>query len=182
MAVAKHSDDYAHVPIHIAAGIALAVPLILPWMAGFFPWASIILWWVFATQLLVFIIFAVVLSHDWFRYLVTPRKLMHKYAHRNAATQFLTFNTHATGGRTGVLIFVSLLERYVEIIADTAIAAKVSQSDWQSTVNDMLPHLKGYNLTDALVLGIEHCGYKLAKHFPPDAQNPNELPDKFYLL
>lgn len=180
--VAKQSDDYVHVPIHIAAGMALAVPFVLPWAARFFPWASVTLWWVFAVQLIVFIVVALVLSQSWFRYLVTPRRLMRKYAHRNAATQFLAVNAHGTGGRTGVLIFVSLLERYVEIVADTAIAAKVSHADWQRIVDQMLPLLKAQKLTEALVLGVEHSGEKLAKYFPPNAANPNELPDHFIVL
>lgn len=180
--VAKQSDDYVHVPIHIAAGMALAVPFVLPWAARFFPWASVTLWWVFAVQLILFIVVALVLSQSWFRYLVTPRRLMRKYAHRNAATQFLAVNAHSTGGRTGVLIFVSLLERYVEIVADTAIAAKVSHADWQRIVDQMLPLLKAQKFTEALVLGVEHSGAKLAKHFPPSTANPNELPDHFIVL
>lgn len=180
--VAKQSDDYVHVPIHIAAGLALAVPFVLPWAARFFPWATVSLWWVFAIQLLLFIFVALLLSQTWFRHLVTPRKLLHKYAHRNAATQFLTFHTHATGGRTGILIFVSLLERYVEVVGDTAIAAKVTQADWQKIVDEMRPLLKTHRLADALVLGVEHCGHTLAKHFPPDTPNPNELPDHFIML
>lgn len=180
--VANQSDDYVHVPIHIAAGMALAVPFVLPWAARFFPWASVTLWWVFAIQLMVFIVVALLLSQSWFRYFVTPRMLMRKYAHRNAATQFLAINAHRTGGRTGVLIFVSLLEHYVEIVADTAIAAKVSHADWQRIVDQMLPLLKVHQLTDALVLGVEHSGEKLAKHFPPSATNPNELPDHFIVL
>jgi putative membrane protein len=132
--------------------------------------------------MLVFIVVALVLSQDWFRYRVTPRKLMRKYAHRNAAAQFLAVGAHGTGGRTGVLIFVSLLEHYVEIIGDTAIAAKVSHADWQRIVDAMLPHLKEGEVADALVLGIEKCGMTLAKHFPPEAHNPNDLPDHFIVL
>ena len=180
--VAKQSDDYVHVPIHIAAGMALAVPFVLPWLARFFPWASVTLWWVFAVQLIMFIVIALGLSQSWFRYLVTPRRLMRKYAHRNAATQFLAVNAHGTGGRTGVLIFVSLLERYVEIVADTAIADKVSHADWQRIIDQMLPLLKAQKLTEALELGVEHSGEKLAEHFPPSAANPNELPDHFIVL
>ena len=180
--VAKQSDDYVHVPIHIAAGMALAVPFVLPWAARFFPWASVSLWWVFAVQLILFVVVALTLSHNWFRYWVTPRKLMRKYAHRNAATQFLTVNAHRTDGRTGILIFVSQLERYVEIVADTAIAAKVSHADWQRIIDQMLPLLKDRKLTEALVLGIEKSGEKLAKHFPPSAKNPNEIPNHFIVL
>lgn len=179
---ARQSDDYVHVPLHIAAGVALAVPFVLPFVSRFFPWSAISLFWVFMAQLLVFIAVATVLSLPPLRYWVTPKKLMHKYAHRNAAAQFLTVNTHGTGGRTGVLIFVSLEERYAEIIGDTAIASKVSQATWQSIIDEMIPHLRDGRLTEGLVHAVERCGHELARHFPPGAANPNELPDHFIVL
>jgi putative membrane protein len=179
---ARASDDYIHVPIHIAAVCALAVPFVMPLLARFFPWSSVSLAWVFAAQLIVFIIVALLLSLPLFRFYITPNRLMRKYAHRNAATQFLAINTHGTGGRTGVLIFVSLLERYVEVIGDTAIAQKVTQADWQKIVEEMLPLLRNHQTTDALVLGVERCGAILAKNFPAGSDNPNELPDHFIVL
>jgi putative membrane protein len=179
---ARQSDDYIHVPIHIAAGLALAVPLILPFLNRFFTWSVVPLTWVFAAQLIVFIIAAVLLSLQPFRYWVTPKSLMRKYAHRNAAAQFLAVNAHGTGGRTGVLIFVSLLERYCEIIGDTAIAKKVPHVTWAAIIDEMRPSLRSGNLTDALVHAVERCGHELAKHFPPGAENPNELPDHFIVL
>jgi putative membrane protein len=179
---ARQSDDYVHVPFHIAAGVALAMPLIVPWFSRFFAWSAVSLFWVFLIQLLAFIITALVLSQQPFRYWVTPKKLMHKYAHRNAAAQFLAVNTHGTQGRTGVLIFVSMLERYCEIIGDTAISAKVSQATWQSIIDEMLPKLRDGQLTEALVHAIDRCGHELAKHFPPGTDNPNELPDHFIVL
>jgi putative membrane protein len=179
---ARQSDDYVHVPIHIAAGVALAVPFIMPWLARFFPWTAVSLFWVFVAQLVTFIIMALVLSQHPFRYWVTPKKLMQKYAHRNAAAQFLAVNTHGTQGRTGVLIFVSLLERYCEVIGDTAISRKVSNATWQSIVDEMIPHLRDGDLTEALVHAVERCGHELAKHFPPGTDNPNELPDHFIVL
>lgn len=179
---AHQSDDYVHVPIHIATGAALAVPFLLPLLSRFFPWTAVSLFWVFMTQLLVFIIVAIVLSHHPFRYWVTPKKLMRKYAHRNAATQFLAVNTHGTGGRTGILIFVSLLEHYCEVIGDTAIASKVSRQTWQSIIDEMVPHLRSGNLTEGLVHAVDRCGHELAKHFPPGTPNPNERPDHFIVL
>jgi putative membrane protein len=179
---ARQSDDYIHVPIHIAAGAALAVPFIMPLLTRFFPWTTVPLFWVFLTQFLVFIGFALVLSLPVLRYFVTPKKLMHKYAHRNAAAQFLAVNTHGTHGRTGVLIFVSMLERYCEIIGDVAIASKVNHQTWQGIVNEMLPHLREGQLTDALVHAVHRCGHVLAQHFPPGSENSNELPDHFIVL
>jgi putative membrane protein len=179
---ARQSDDYIHVPIHIAAGCALAVPFILPWISRLFPWTAVSMFWVFAIQLITFIVVAAVLNIGALRYYVTPRKLMHKYAHRNATAQFLAVNAHGTGGRTGVLIFVSLLERYCEIIGDTAIASKVNHATWAAIIDEMRPSLREGDLTQALVHAVERCGRELANHFPPGAENPNELPDHFIVL
>jgi putative membrane protein len=179
---ARQSDDYIHVPIHIAAGAALAVPFILPWLASFFPWTAVSLFWAFAIQLMTFIVVALVLNIGSLRYYITPRKLMHKYAKRNAAAQFLAVNAHGTGGRTGVLIFVSLLERYCEIIGDTAIAKKVNHTTWAAIIDEMRPLLQQGDLTKALVHAVERCGKELATHFPPGAENSNELPDHFIVL
>ena len=179
---AHQSDDYLHVPLHIAAALALAVPFILPLLAHLFPWTAISLFWVFLIQLAVFIVVAVVLSLAPLRFYITPKRLMHKYAHANAASQFLAVNLHGTGGRTGVLIFVSLLERYCEIIGDTAIASKVGHAEWQSIVDDVLPIMHGGNVSDGLAHAVVRCGEVLARHFPPGAPNPHELPDHFIVL
>ena len=179
---ARQSDDYVHVPIHFACGFALAIPFIIPALSPLFTWSVVPLKWVFLSQLLSFISVALIFSFPPLRYWITPKSLMHKYAHRNASTQFLAVNTHGTGGRTGVLIFVSLLERYCEIIGDTAIAGKVSHQTWQKIIDDMMPLLRERDITEALVLATERCGHELAKHFPPGAENPNELPDHFIVL
>jgi putative membrane protein len=179
---ARQSDDYVHVPLHLAAGVALAVPFVLPWLAELFPWSTLPLGWVFIIQLVAFILVALLFSLDPVCYWITPRVLMRKYAARNAAFQFLAINTHGTAGRTGILLFVSLLERHVEVVGDTEIAARVSQSEWQAIVDEMLPYLREERVADALVIGIERCGALLQQHFPPGSANPNEIPDHFIVL
>ncbi len=176
------SDDYIHVPIHLAAALALAVPLALPLIAKLLPWQAISHSWVYPIQLLTFIIAALVLSLNSLRYLVTPKSLMRKYASRYAASQFLSMNMHGTRRRTGVLIFVSLLERHCEVIGDTAIASKVTQATWQGIVDSMLPIMREHRIADALVLGVERCGEILTQHFPPGTHDSNELPDRFIVL
>jgi putative membrane protein len=179
---ARQSDDYVHAPLHLASGVALAVPLVLPLFKHFYPWSSLPLTWVFLLQLLAFILVALLFSFDWLRYLITPKSLMRRMASRNAAFQFLAINTHSTAGRTGILLFVSLLERHVEVIGDTEIAARVSQDEWQAIIDEMLPLLKEERIADALVLGIERCGELLSRNFPPGTANDNELPDHFIVL
>jgi putative membrane protein len=180
--VTRQSDDYIHVPLHIAAAVALAMPLLLPWISRLFPWAAVSFSWIYMIQLLSFIVVALVLSIGPLRYLVTPRALMRKYGHRNAASQFLTRNMHTTRGRTGVLIFVSLLERFCEVVGDTEIAAKVSPATWQSIVDEMLPILHDERIGDGLVLGVRRCGEVLAQHFPPGTENSNELPNHLIVI
>jgi putative membrane protein len=180
--VARQSDEYHHVPLHVAAGIALATPLIVKLIERFFPWSTFPLGWLFALQLLIFIVVAIVLSLPPLRYWVTPKSLMRKYASRHAAWQFLAVGAHGTGGRTGVLIFASLLERHAEIVADTAITAKVPQARWQAIIDDMLPLMRENRVADAFAQAIEACGQELATHFPPGSHNPNELPDHFIVL
>ena len=180
---ARESDDYIHVPLHIAAVCALAVPLLAWAWQHIQPWGEAwTLWGIFLTQLVVFVLFALVLSLPPLRRAITPAHLKRKYAHRNAASQFLATNIAATRSRTGVLIFVSMLERYVEVIGDEAIAAKLTQADWQKVIDEMLPMLGSGQTSAALVLGVERCGALLACHFPAGSHKANELPDRFIVL
>ncbi len=179
---ARQSDDYRHVPLHVATALALAVPLVVQIYNHYFPWTAIGISPLFVIQLCVFILAALLLSLPALRYHITPRSLMRKYAAHNAAQQFLALNTSSTQGRTGVLIFVSILERYVEIIGDTGITSKVDKHTWQKIVDDMVPLLAKHQISDAMVLGVERCGAELSQHFPPGKSNPNELPDRFIVL
>ena len=179
---ARESDDYIHVPLHIAAAAAFAVGLgiaIVQWRGS---WYDFSLWQVLAIQLAVFVVIAALLSLDAVRRAITPRRLMTKYAHRNAASQFLALNAHTTVGRTGVLIFISQIERYCEIVGDTAITAAVPQAEWQAIIDAMLPMLRRGKVADALVMATQRCGGVLARYFPPSTDNPDELPDRFIVL
>jgi putative membrane protein len=180
--VASQCDDYIHVPIHIATGVALALPLALPLLSGFFPWSSLPLRWVFVIQLFIFIAVALVLSIEQLRWLVTPKSLKRKYASRFAAAEFLALDMHRTLDRTGVLIFVALRERYVEIICDVSAGEQIGDEEWQTIILGMRSLLRLEKLTEALVLGVDHAGGVLRDSFPPRARNPNEISDKLIVV
>lgn len=179
---ARESDDYIHVPLHAAAAVAFAAGIVLALVAWRGTWFQIGVWEVLTAELAVFAVTALVLSLDSVRYLITPQSLMVKYAHRNAASQFLALNAHTAAGRNGLLIFVSQLERYCEIIGDTGIAAAVPQADWQAIVDAVLPLMRQGKVAEALVMATDRCGDVLAARFPPQKDNPNELPDRFVVL
>jgi putative membrane protein len=84
--------------------------------------------------------------------------------------------------RSGILIFVSLAEHYARIVADTGIAARVSQSEWQGAVDTLVAHCSGGRVADGLISAIDTCGTVLAAHFPRTAASRDELPDRIYVI
>lgn len=108
---------------------------------------------------------------------LTPRGLRYRRAHDNAVRQFLAHNVHLTEKRTGILIFVSLAERYATVIADAGISGKVPQAEWDAIVARITAAARAGRLTEGLADAIDKAGAVLAGHFPGGVSNPNELDD-----
>ena len=101
--------------------------------------------------------------------------------HQRAVQAFFSHNLHATKDRTGILVMVSLLEHRVEILADTGINAKVPGDMWQKILNDMIGKIKSGDLTEGFCIAVRECGEVLAKDFPGNHENPNEISDRVIL-
>ena len=89
---------------------------------------------------------------------------------------------HTTAGRTGVLIFVSVAERYAEIIADSGIHKLVPDSEWSAIVNKLTGDIGDDRAGDGFVAAIEAAGQRLAEHFPPGSGPANQLPNHLIVL
>lgn len=172
--VAQNAGAYRLVPIAWAAALALIVPLPLVMLTE---WGAMT---IYVIQLIAFTLAAVGLSRPAFRFLVVPRRTKRERAHGAALRQFLAQGMQKTEGRTGVLIFAAVAERYVEIIADGGINAKVTQDVWDSAVASLIAAIKDGRPADGYVAAIEQCGAVLAAHFPvaPGTRNPDEIADK----
>ena len=83
---------------------------------------------------------------------------------------------------SGILLFFSVLERKIQIVADSGIASKISQKTWKDLANSLVEGFKSKNPTETIVKAIEECGQILAKEFPAQNENPNELPDGLVIL
>jgi putative membrane protein len=173
--LAHSSSDYAHVPILWASVLAL----IAPWpLIDFTPWS---VQRIFLIQIAVFIVAALVFSWMPLRLLLVPRAVRRARAHRAALEQFVVRRVAHTKQRTGVLIFVSLAERYARIIADDGIAEKVQGAEWQAAIDALTGHMREGRIAQGFVAAIERCGAVLAAHAPPDG-SPNQLPDRLYVM
>ena len=111
-----------------------------------------------------------------------PRRARRALAHRVAMEQFQFRGLAGKSGRTGVLVFVSLAERYARIIADDGISARVPQSHWQGAIDALVTHMRDGRIADGFVAAIDLCGNELRKHFPRTEASRDELPDRIYLI
>jgi putative membrane protein len=96
--------------------------------------------------------------------------------------QFRIRGLSGKSGPTGVLIFVSLAERYARIIAGDEISARVPQSQWQAAVDALIAHTRDGRIADGFVAAIDLCGNELGKHFPRTEASRGERPDRIYLI
>ena len=174
--MAGASSDYRFVSIARAAVIALAVPLPLFYFTPL--WADQI----YFAQLGVFVVCAALFSLPGVRYLLVPGWIKRDRASMEAKRQFAAHGLHLTEERTGVLIFASVAERYVESVADSGINNKVDSKVWDHAVAAMIAKIKQDQPVEGFIEAIRICGEVLAKHFPPGAINKNELPDKLVLM
>jgi uncharacterized membrane protein len=82
-----------------------------------------------------------------------------------------------TEGNNGVLIYVLMADRDVEIVADRAIAARVPQADWDAVCREMETHFRAGRFAEGAEAGIVGAGGLLARHFPGEGGDRNEQPD-----
>ncbi len=78
------------------------------------------------------------------------------------------------------MLFVSVAERYVEIIADAGIDAKVADDAWGGIVEGFVAEVKAGRIADGFISAIEGCGILLAEHFPRAADDVDELPNHLF--
>lgn len=175
--VARRSSSYFYAAA-FAAFIALLVMSLGAALALEAGWLTIRLPVFVAAQILaVACILLLIAFFPRFRLMLVPRRMQFMRAHENAVKQFLARNVHTTADRTGVLIFVSLAERYAEVVADSGISAKVEQHEWDGVINDLIAHARRDEVAEGFVVAVNRVGEMLAEHFPPKAVNPNELDD-----
>jgi uncharacterized membrane protein YgcG len=87
-----------------------------------------------------------------------------------------------TEHNNGVLVYVLLADRRVEIVADRGIDRRVAAGDWARIVESMDALLREGRFEEAAVAGVREVSALLAAHFPPDPAGTNELADRPVVL
>jgi len=114
----------------------------------------------------------------WIKRLFLSKAEIEEEVFQRAVQAFYENQLHSTRDRTGILIFVSLLEHRVNILADAGINKKVSKNTWDDIVTQLILDIKKKRVEQGLCQAITTCGEILAKHFPIKADDTNELSNK----
>ncbi|MFC3173940.1 TPM domain-containing protein [Novosphingobium bradum] len=190
--LAARSDDYADVALAWSALVALAALLALAWAPDVYlalvdrltgTWARH--WTPGGIIGLAALVAALKFGATWaillwrpLRLAFVPGPIRHARVHARALAAFRVGAERRTTGRTGILIYLSLAEHRAEILADQAIASKVSADLWGEALAAMLARLKDGQMADGLIAAIERVGAVLAQHLPRAEDDRNELPDR----
>ncbi|MBK5435378.1 MULTISPECIES: TPM domain-containing protein [unclassified Pseudomonas] len=174
--LAARADDYAYIPLLWASLLALVVPGIIHYVSGWLSMYTLLLaqWGTFVVLCLVFRLPRVTTR-------LIPRSVRHWRASNLARRQFLEQHLHHTLGSTGVLIFVSEAERYVEILVDKGISSRLDDSSWDVIVKDFTRQVKQGQTLAGFISCIEACGALLKEHVPVTHAR-NELPNRLVVL
>ena len=175
--IAEASDGYWFAPLLWAAILSLIAPgavLLLD------PWIDPVT--LYVGQLLVFAGLALLFRWTPVKMRLVPAAVKRRRAARLAREQFLAQRLHHTEGRTGVLLFVSVAERHVEVLADSGINDKVAPEAWTDLVDAFLAKVRQGEVAAGFLAAVERCGALLAEHFPRSRDDAEELPNRLVEL
>jgi putative membrane protein len=170
--IAQQSGDWRAASLAISIAVSFLATLVL-WQASvvtYFP----ALWLI---QLATFLSCETLLQVTGFAPRLVGSEALQKAAARHAQSTFYAQGIHHTRDRAGILLFVSLQERYVELIADEGIRQKIPAETWHGIVTQLIAQMRQGQGGTGFETAIRHCGELLAAHFPATGKNTDELPN-----
>jgi putative membrane protein len=190
--VAPRSDAYHDVGLHYAVLAMLLAPVgaaIVPqswidrWTTLMFGWGAaadfrLVMLLLLAKMIFLFLVVRYALAWMPARMALTPNGTKHRRVRRRAVEMFHATCAQRTKGGTGILLYLSLLERRAEIVADEAIHSRTEPEVWGEAMAALVTEIKAGRPGEGMVQAVEKIGDVLAKCLPPQSENPNELPDR----
>jgi uncharacterized membrane protein len=118
---------------------------------------------------------------------LAPLHIINGMAPRARAVEvFAHLRVWDTEHNNGVLIYVQVADRDVEIVADRGFEGRVSPAEWAAVCRLMEEHFRAGRFEAGSIAGVDAIGSLLTRHFPPNlkavSQSHNQLPDRPTLL
>ncbi len=102
-----------------------------------------------------------------------------KSPRQRALEVFSALGVWDTEANNGILVYLLLADRDVEIVADRGFNGKVSAEEWSAVCGAMEQHLRAARYEEASIDGVREAGRLLARHYPPlpGGRDEDELPN-----
>jgi uncharacterized membrane protein len=114
---------------------------------------------------------------------LTSAQLWHEVGSRERARQvFAAQGVWNTEENNGVLVYLLLADRRVEIVADRGIDASVARGEWEAICRMMEDHFRNGRFEEGALAGVRAVAELLGRHFPASSSGRNELPDRPILI
>ena len=170
--VVERSDDYPGVRAVSAALLAFAAGVVV--LAS--PLDARL--WIPPIELAVFAAGYVIAGWPPVLRRLLPVSIRTLRVHQAAHLAFLEEGIVETRDRTGILLYISLLEHRVEVVADRGIDERVQEGTWEGVVRLILDGIRRRRAEEGLVDAIRLCGEILAVQFPPRPDDTDELANR----
>lgn len=169
-----------HYPMaDVIGGATLALPaalLLTPLLGGWLWIGSWNLWLFLGLFTLLFLAAqAIVRRLPPLKRLFIAQREIDEEVEEAAVTSFYKKGVHRTREETGVLIFVSLFEHRVWVLADRGINRKVARDQWEAVVAGIVQGIRQKRAGAAIAEAVTHVGRLLAEHFPVRDDDRDEL-------
>jgi putative membrane protein len=173
------SASYHYPMAHVIGATTLGLPLALvltPLLGGWL-WLGTQNMWLFLScfAILFSLFYLCVRQMPWLKRLFISKKDMDEEVHEAALTNFFQHGLYRTRDATGVLVFISVLERKVWVLADRGIDAKMAPGAWEGIVTTISQGIKSKQAAPSICQAIETIGKMLAENFPIRPDDENEL-------
>jgi putative membrane protein len=162
---------------HASANYEFAPLLVTGFLGLLTPWPLLVLTQlsaqrIFLAQLVVCFAASAALMLSPLRLQLTPRGVRRANAHRAALAQFQLRELDRIAERCGVLVYVSLAERYARVVAAEAAVHAIAQDQWQAFVDTLVADMRNCGPAEALANAAPRCADILAPAFPPTGAPP----------
>lgn len=175
--IVKQSDLYPAAHFRVAICLALLLPMALYYA----PWTFYDpIWYLYSSLGGLILGYALAYNHRIKRFFSTRFELTEE-VHQRASEYFLENGLHSTNKRTAILIFISLMEKRIEIIADmnvvNALRTAQKKTLFREHIKTFQKQTKAIGLEKSLIELLHGLTRELSTHLPRSVHSVNELPN-----
>ena len=175
--VVSSSHLYPTAIIYGATVLALPLALLLMPVIGTYFWLGTQNVWIFIALFMTLygVFYELVPRFPWLQRLFLSKNQVKAEVEEAALASFFTERLYKTKDANGILIFISVLERQVWVLADAGINARIDPGQWQGVIDLITQGIKEQRQCDAICQAVVQIGDLLKTHFPHQKDDIDEL-------